>query len=70
MTFTVIDPKTNKAPDLRHIALTEEWASGLMHCNMDCFALDQDGLLILLDTCGHYTYCPSGRFKIVIPKEY
>ena len=66
MTFEVIDTKTNKAPDLRQIALTEDWAKGLTYCNMDCFAVDQDGLLVLLDTCGNYVYCPSGRFKTTV----
>ena len=69
MKFEVIDTKTNKAPDLRQIALTEEWAKPLVYCDLDCFALDQDGLLMLFDACGNYVYCPGDRFKVIIKEE-
>lgn len=66
MTFRVIDKKTGKEPDLRKIALKEEWAQGLIYCDMEGFAIEQDGSLMLLDECGNFRYCPYGRFEIII----
>ena len=64
MTFNVIDPKTGEYPDLEHIALTEEWAKGLMYCDMEGFYINEDGNLILMDECGNYAYCPDDRFQV------
>lgn len=63
--FDVIDTKTGEYPDLWVIALKEDWASGLMYCDMEGFAIEEDGTLLLLDECGKQAYCPEGRFKIV-----
>lgn len=63
--FDVIDTKTGKYPDLWEIALKEDWAGGLMYCDMEGFAIEEDGTLLLLDECGKHVYCPEGRFKIV-----
>lgn len=62
--FDVIDTKTGEYPDLEKIALTEEWARGLVYCDMDGFAVREDGSLILLDECGNCVSCPPGRFEI------
>ena len=62
--FDVIDTKTGEYPDLEKIALTEEWAQGLVYCDMDGFAVREDGSLILLDECGNCVSCPTGRFDI------
>lgn len=62
--FDVIDTKTREYPDLEKIALTEEWAQGLVYCDMDGFAVREDGSLILLDECGNCVSCPPGRFEI------
>lgn len=62
--FDVIDTKTGEYPDLEKIALTEEWAQGLVYCDMDGFAVREDGSLILLDECGNCVSCPPGRFDI------
>lgn len=62
--FDVIDVKTGEYPDLEKIALTEEWAHGLVYCDMDGFAVREDGSLILLDECGNCVSCPPGRFEI------
>ena len=51
MKFDVIDPKTGKYPDLEHIALTEDWAKGLMYCDMEGFCINEDGNLLLMDEC-------------------
>lgn len=63
--FTVIDTKTGEYPDIWEIATSEDWAKDLMYCDMEGFAIDQDGLLVLMDECGSYRYCPEGRFEIV-----
>ena len=63
--FDVIDTKTGEYPDLWEIALKEDWAGGLMYCDMEGFAIEEDGTLLLLDECGKHVYCPEGRFKIV-----
>lgn len=70
MKFRVIDTKTGKEPDLREIALHEDWAKRLMYCDMEGFAIEDDGTLLLLDECGSYAYCPLDRFKIeMIPDD-
>lgn len=67
--FSVIDNKTGKEADLYKIALKEKWAKGLMYCDMEGFAIEEDGTLILLDECGRHTYCPEGRFTIIMDEE-
>lgn len=69
MTFHVIDMLTGKPPDLTQIALTEEWAKGLIYCDMEGFAIEEDGGLILTDECGNLRYCPEGRFRVVVDQE-
>ena len=69
MTFTVIDNKTGRYPDLWKIATEEEWANGLMYCDMEGFALLEGGTLVLLDECGRFEYCPSDRFTVVLGDE-
>lgn len=64
LSFDVVDPKTGEYPNLEKIALRENWAKGLMYCDMDGFAIMEDGELLLLDDCGNFAYCPSGRFEI------
>ncbi len=66
--FTVIDNNTGKYPDLWEIALKEEWAKGLVYCDMDGFAILEDGNLILMDECGNYAFCPGGRFTVEFEK--
>lgn len=63
--FCVFDKKKNKEADCYKIALKEDWAKCLCYCDMDGFAITQDGMFILLDECGKYTYCPDNRFKVV-----
>lgn len=62
--FDVVDTKTGEYPDWWQIALTEEWAKGLMYCDMDGVAIREDGSLILLDECGNCVSCPRDRFEI------
>lgn len=63
-TFTVIDNKTGEEADPYDIALNEDWAKSLMYCDMEGFAIEEDGTLILLDECGRHKYCPVGRFEV------
>lgn len=70
MPFSVVDKKTGVYPDLRGIALHEEWAKGLCYCDMEGFAILEDGTLILLDECGNVAYCPANRFEIVEEAVY
>ena len=65
VTFTVIDKETGHYPDLEKIALHEDWAKGLVYCDMEGFAIEEDGDLFLMDECGNSKYCPPGRFEIV-----
>ena len=67
--FDVIDTKTGEYPDLWDIALKEDWAKGLMYCDMEGFAIEEDGTLLLLDECGKFRYCPIGRFEVRRPPE-
>jgi len=62
--FVVIDNQTGQEPDCEEIALHEDWADGLIDCDMEGFAIQEDGTLILMDECGQFVYCPEGRFKV------
>lgn len=64
--FKVIDNKTGGEPDLGGIALNEEWSHRLIYCDMQGFAITDEGGLIMLDECGNYEFCPQGRFTVVM----
>ena len=68
--FTVIDVTTGEEADIYEIALREEWAKGLMYCDMNGFGINDDGTLILIDECGNYVYCPSGRFMVIWNRDF
>lgn len=65
MIFKVIDKKTGKEADTYKIALKEEWAKSLIYCDIEGFAITEDGELILADECGKFAYCSDDRFEIV-----
>lgn len=67
--FDVVDTKTGQYPDWEHIARTENWADGLVYCDIDGIAIREDGSLILLDECGNCVSCPRDRFEIRRPTE-
>lgn len=69
MRFRVVDNKTGKEADTWNIALHEEWAQGLVYCDMEGFLISEDGQLMLADECGHVVYCDSERFKVVFEDE-
>jgi hypothetical protein len=64
-TFTVIDTKTGKVADEYEIALHEDWAKDLCYCDMDGWAIMDDGTLLLVDECGRCAYADRERFKVV-----
>lgn len=63
--FIVVDRQTQKEADIYEIALKEDWAKDLCYCDMEGFAITQDGNLILLDECGKFVYCPYDRFEMI-----
>lgn len=63
--FKVIDLKTGTWAIPEVIAANEEWANGLIWCDMEGFAQLEDGTLILCDETGSFVYCPADRFEIV-----
>ena len=66
MIFWVVDKKTGREADPEWIALKEDWAKGLIYCDMEGFAILENGKLILVDECGNYEFCPEDRFEIVM----
>ena len=69
ITFYVIDKLTGKEADMYEIALKEEWAKNLVYCDMEGFALQEDGSLILVDECGAFAYCPEDRFEVILTSQ-
>lgn len=65
-TFHVIDKKTGQEADPWEIALNEAWAKHLCYCDMEGFAILEDGTLILADECGRFEFIQEeDRFEIV-----
>ena len=64
-TFIVIDTKTGEEADTYDIALHEEWAQHLCYCDMEGWAIEDDGTLLLVDECGRFEYADRERFKVV-----
>ena len=64
-TFHVIDAKTGKEADIERIARREKWAAGLIYCDMEGWAIEQDGSLLLIDECGNWVCADRERFKVV-----
>ena len=64
-TFTVIDTKTGEEADTYEIALHEDWAKHLCYCDMEGWAIEDDGTLLLVDECGRFAYADRERFKVV-----
>lgn len=62
--FIVIDTNTGKEADIYNIALHEDWAKHLCYCDMDGWAIQDNGSLLLLDECGRYACADRERFKV------
>ena len=63
-TFIVIDNKTGEEADTYEIALHEDWAKHLCYCDMEGWAIEDDGTLLLVDECGRFAYADRERFKV------
>ena len=67
--FKVIDKKTSKEPifDFNHL-FKMKWfkQSNLIWCDISCWAIDEDGNLMLVDDCDNIAYAPQDRFEVVI----
>ena len=63
-TFIVIDNKTGEEADTYSIALHEDWAKHLCYCDIDGWAIQDDGTLLLIDDCGRVAYADRERFKV------
>lgn len=63
-TFIVIDNKTGEEADTYNIALHEDWAKHLCYCDMEGWAIEDDGTLLLVDDCGRVAYADRERFKV------
>ena len=63
-TFTVIDTKTGEEADTFNIALHEDWAKQFCYCDIDGWAIEDDGSLLLVDECGRFAYADRERFKV------
>lgn len=66
--FTIRNPDGSE-PDLWNIALAESWAKNLLYCDIDVFAVDEEGILILFDECDRFAYPPEGRFIVEWPHQ-
>lgn len=59
--FTVIDTETGEEPEIASLG----WDLGLCGCDMEGYAVTQDGILLICDECGSFSYLNQDRFKIV-----
>lgn len=68
MNFLVLNKKTMKEVSLDNFT---EFArnNGLMEYDLDGFALQEDGTLLLCDECGKFTYVPREEKYIIRVKE-
>lgn len=68
--FIVIDKKTGSEADVQKIALEEDWAKGLVYCDIDGWYLGSNGELVLADDCGRLAYPPADRFQVIFDKAF
>ena len=67
--FHVVNKRTGKRPNLWLTARRCKWAQHLCYCDMEGFAIQEDGTLILTDECGNAAYPPHGKYKVVWGEE-
>lgn len=63
--FTVMDTTTGQEADTKNIVLHEDWAKSLVSCDIDGWAITDDGGLVLIDDWGDFVYADPERFKVV-----
>lgn len=70
MKFKVIDLQTGKEADIYEIVIKsyreKTWAERLVYCDIEGWAIEEDGTLVVLDECGNYAYPPKERFQIIM----
>jgi hypothetical protein len=66
--FTVLEHDGSE-PHIEQIAREEKWAIGLEANDMEGFAVQWDGTLILCDECGQFRYPPLDRFVVTWNKR-
>jgi hypothetical protein len=54
MTFRVVDKETGEEPDYQELAL--KFHTDLCYCDIEGFAIQEDGTIILCDECGAFDY--------------
>ena len=59
----VYDKQTGALADASQLAL-EDWAHDLIYSDIEGWALEEDGTLILCDECGSFAYPPPERFEV------
>lgn len=62
--FIVIDTTTGQEADTKNIVLHEDWAKSLVSCDIDGWAITDDGGLVLTDAWGDFVYADTERFKV------
>ena len=68
MSFQVLDTKTMKEVNLDDLtALARN--NNLMEFDLEGFALQEDGTLLLCDECGRFAYVPREEKYIIRAKE-
>ena len=68
MSFQVLDKKTMKEVSLDNFAELAR-NNNLMEFDIERFALQEDGTLLLCDECGRFTYIPREEKYIIRVKE-
>lgn len=68
MNFRVLDKNTMKEVSLDDFVELADNA-GLMTFDLDGFALQEDGTLLLCDECGRFTYVPREEKYIIRVEE-
>lgn len=63
MIFKVFDKELNKCVDPEDIVLDKN--THLFKTDINCFALCNNGQLIITDDCGYYDYLDMNRFEVI-----
>ena len=70
--FKVIDKDTGKEPsyeDLQKLAMNREsWCGHLVWTDIDCWAITEDGELMLTDDCGNSAYAPK-NYEVILEED-
>jgi hypothetical protein len=66
MNFRVKNKTTGEIPDYQELAL--KYHPCLVHCDIEGFAIQEDGTVILCDECGNFDYVnlEAENLKVVI----